>query len=72
MRIVVIQTDAMWTGRIEEQDFLVMPESLDMDKEEKDWFASGGDTSGKTFVEYLLSRGVVKFEPEIWTIRYMS
>ena len=70
-RIVSIESSEMWTGNIATQDFLEVPAGLDLDTEEKAWFASGGDTSGKTFAEYLIGRGAKRLDVERWDIRYL-
>jgi hypothetical protein len=70
MRIVTIQSIAQWTGAIDKQDFLDLPPTLDLASEEAAWFASGGDSSGKSFAEYLISKGATLLTPEVWTINY--
>jgi hypothetical protein len=69
-RIFVVQSPQQWTGAINEQSFLEIPVGLDVAKEEKDWFAAGGDTSGKTFVEHLLAQGATRLNVEVWNINY--
>ena len=70
MRIAIIQSTAQWTGAIEKQDFLDLPPTLDLASEEAAWFASGGDSSGKSFAEHLISKGATLLAPEVWTINY--
>ena len=67
---MVIESHAMWTGTTETQDFLELPAALDLDAEERAWFASGGDTSGKTFAEFLIDKGAKRANVEKWSIRY--
>ncbi len=69
-RIVSIESSEMWTGITATQDFLELPAGLDLDTEENAWFATGGDTSGKTFAEYLIGKGAKRLDVERWGIRY--
>jgi ADP-ribosylglycohydrolase len=69
-RILVVQSPEQWTGAVNEQAFLEIPAGLDVGKEEKDWFAAGGDSSGKTFVAHLLTQGATELEVEVWNINY--
>ncbi len=69
-RIVAIPMIAMWTGATESVDYLEIPRSMDLDAEEKAWFAQGGDSSGITFVQYLVARGAKPVNVETWHIRY--
>lgn len=69
--MLVVQTDAMWNGRIEEQEFLQIPGTLDVEKEEQNWFAQGGGAL-QDFVNHLIINGAQKINVEIWTIRYQS
>lgn len=71
MRILVVQTDEMWTGALAEQEFLQIPDTLDIGKEEQNWFAQGGGAL-QDFVNYLITKGAQKIDVEIWTIRYQS
>jgi ADP-ribosyl-[dinitrogen reductase] hydrolase len=70
-RILVVQSPEQWTGAINGQAFLEIPASLDVKKEEDDWFAAGGDTSGKTFVEHLIAQGAKRLDVEVWNINYL-
>lgn len=67
---MLIESHAMWTGITESQDFLELPAGLDLDVEERAWFATGGDDSGKTFPEYLIDKGAKRVNVERWNIRY--
>jgi hypothetical protein len=69
-RILVVRAPEMWTGMILHQDFLVIPEVMDVGKEEQAWFAAGGDGSGIKFADYLIAHGAVRLTPEIWNINY--
>lgn len=69
MRIVVMQDIAQWIGSIEEQEYLEVPDTMDISQEEGAWFTSGGGTL-QNFVAYLIGRGAKKISVEIWTIRY--
>jgi hypothetical protein len=70
-RIVVVQAPEQWTGAINDQSFLEIPANMDVAKEETAWFASGGDSSGKTFAQYLISQGATLLTVEVWNINYM-
>ncbi len=70
-RILVVQVPPHMFGPIEKQDYLQIPADMDVAKEEKAWFAGGGDSSGKSFAEYLISQGAVTLDVEIWSINYM-
>jgi ADP-ribosyl-[dinitrogen reductase] hydrolase len=70
-RILAVQIPEQWTGAINKQDFLEIPSTMDIAQEEQAWFGSGGDTSGKSFVEYLIAQGAVRVSVEIWNINYM-
>jgi ADP-ribosyl-[dinitrogen reductase] hydrolase len=69
-RILVVQSPEQWTGAINSQAFLEIPAALDVQKEENAWFAAGGDTSGKSFVEHLLAQGATRLTVEVWNINY--
>jgi hypothetical protein len=71
-RILVVQSPAMWTGIVDKQDYLQIPASMDVSKEEQAWFASGGDSSGKSFAQYLISQGATPVAVEVWNINYQS
>jgi len=71
MRIVVVQCSAQWTGAIEEQIFLDVPANVNLQKEEKAWFAAGGGTP-RDFVNALIAKcGATQLSVEIWDINYM-
>ncbi len=70
-RILVVQSPEQWTGNVDKQDFLAIPSTMDVAQEEAAWFASGGDSSGKSFAEYLIAQGATRLTPEIWSINYM-
>jgi hypothetical protein len=57
-------------GDVETQAYLTIPADMDVSKEEQDWFGAGGDASGKTFSQHLISRGATPLDVEIWNIRY--
>jgi len=69
-RILVVQSPEQWTGVVDKQDFLEIPAGMDVAKEEQTWFASGGDSSGKSFAEFLIAQGATRLSPEIWNINY--
>lgn len=69
-RILVVQALEQWTGNVDKQEFLEIPATMDVAQEEAAWFASGGDSSGKSFAEYLVSRGAKALSAEVWTINY--
>ncbi|MDR3613774.1 MAG: ADP-ribosylglycohydrolase family protein [Candidatus Obscuribacterales bacterium] len=69
-RILVVQSPEQWTGAINSQSFLEIPTALDVQKEENAWFAAGGDSSGKSFVEHLLALGATRLTVEVWNINY--
>lgn len=69
-RVVVIESYAQWTGNTESQEFYEVPARLDLDAEEKTWFAQGGDTSGMTFGQYLQTKGAKPALVDKWVIRY--
>lgn len=69
-RLLVVQSPEQWTGYVSEQTFLEIPANMDVPREEQAWFASGGDSSGKSFADYLISQGAVKVAAEIWSINY--
>lgn len=71
MRILIVQTDKMWTSAIDEQEFLQIPDTLDVGKEEQNWFAQGGGAL-QDFVNHLTAAGAQKIDVEIWTIQYQS
>lgn len=71
MRILILQTIAQWTGAIEEQVYLKIPQALDMVVEEKKWFTSGDGTL-QNFVSYLKTKGAKELTSvETWTINYL-
>ena len=72
MNIMIFALE-QWTGVIDldQVSFLDVPDSMDIAKEERDWFASGGDSSGKSFAEYLESRGAKKIAMGFWMINYL-
>lgn len=70
MRIVVLQNIGQWIGNIEEQEYLDIPDAMDMDVEEKKWFVTGGGTL-QDFVAHLIANGAVKLSIETWVIRYL-
>lgn len=70
MRIVILQNIAQWTGSIEEQEYLHVPDAMDIDREEGQWFNAGGGTL-QDFVGYLIARGAIKVPVETWVIRYL-
>lgn len=70
MRIVILQNIAQWTGSIEEQEYLNIPDIMDMDHEEKIWFAAGGGRL-QDFVAHLVARGATKLSLETWVIGYL-
>ncbi len=69
-RILVVQALEQWTGNVDKQEFLEIPATMDVAQEEAAWFASGGDSSGKSFAEYLVSQGAKALSAEVWTINY--
>lgn len=70
MRILVLEDIAEWTGAIQEQAYLEIPPTMDMETEEKNWFANGGGTL-QDFVSYLKTRGAKELtNVETWTINY--
>lgn len=70
MKVWVVQSIEQWTGAIQHQDFLLLPDSMDIAREESDWFAAGGDSSGKSFADYLVGKGAVRVDAQFWTINY--
>jgi hypothetical protein len=70
MKIWVVQCLEQWTGVIEKQEFLLVPDLLDMAKEEAAWFAAGGDSSGKSFADHLVGCGATRLDAQFWTINY--
>jgi hypothetical protein len=71
-RIVVVQTDELWTGVINEQVALQVPDAMDIKQEEEKWFAKGGG-SLEAFVDHLVAHGAQKIENvSFWTIQYIS
>ncbi len=72
MRIVVIRSSAMWTGAIQEQIFLKVPQHMNLGAEEELWFATGGGTP-RDFACFLVSKGARELgNVETWDIRYQS
>lgn len=70
MQIVVLQEAAMWTGAIEDQRTIEIPDNMCLETEEKNWFGAGGGTIDD-FVNFLLSKGAKKRDDiTIWTINY--
>jgi ADP-ribosyl-[dinitrogen reductase] hydrolase len=69
-RILVVQVPPAMFGDVETQAYLTIPADMDVSKEGQDWFAAGDDASGKTFSQYLISRGATPLDVEIWNIRY--
>ena len=72
MNIMVFALE-QWTGVIDlnHVSFLEVSNTLNLADEEKDWFASGADSSGKSFAEYLESRGAKKIAMGFWMINYL-
>ena len=69
MRIVVVQSITQWIGSIEDQEFLEVPDNMDLTYEEERWFASGGGEPSD-FVACLVAKGAKKLPVEVWTINY--
>jgi len=69
MRVVVLQDITQWIGSIEEQEYLIVPDAMDIAHEEEKWFATGGGML-QDFVTYLMASGAIKLSVETWTIRY--
>jgi len=70
MRILVVQSLEQWTAAISSQEFLSIPEAMDVKAQEDAWFAAGGDSSGQSFAQYLVAHGATLLTPEIWSINY--
>lgn len=70
-RILMVETMDEWTGVVqpENRHFLEIPANMDVDREEVQWFALGGDQHSR-FHDYLVSRGAKKVVVERWSIRY--
>ncbi len=72
MRIVAIESSALWTGAIQERIYLDVPEVMDLQKEEDSWFAAGGGTP-RDFANFLIAKGAQEFTTiETWNINYQS
>jgi len=69
-RILIVQSPEQWTGAINEQAFLEIPATMDVAAQETAWFAAGGDSSGKSFAQYLLANGATALAVEVWNINY--
>lgn len=68
MRIVAIQLLQQWTAAIESQEFLQVPDTMDLQAEENVWLAAGGHGSGQSFAQHLISRGATAITVELWPI----
>jgi hypothetical protein len=69
-RVLIVQSPEQWTGAINEQTHLEIPATMDVAAQETAWFAQGGDSSGKTFAQYLLANGATQLVVEVWNINY--
>ena len=69
MRIVAIQHVEQWVGSLETEEYLEVPDTMDIAHEEEQWFAVGGGTPAD-FVAHLMAKGATKFSIETWIIRY--
>ncbi len=73
MRIVAIHNTDPRTGvELHPPIYLDVPQALDMNTEEMNWFAAGGGTP-RNFAKFLIKRGAKKVTSvEDWHINYQS
>jgi len=69
MKLVTIQSITMWTGNIDFQTLIEIPDTLDLQKEESAWFANGGGVP-QDFVDHLITKGAKPVTCETWIIQY--
>ena len=60
MRIVRVFAVAQWNGT-QEGEFVLVPDTMDLEKEQKAWFAAGAG-SVKNFVDHLVGRGARRLD----------
>jgi hypothetical protein len=72
VRIVRIYALQYWVGTEDTFGYIEIPDGLvlDLQVEEEQWFAAGGD-SHMPFIDYLVTKGAKKVEGEEHCIGYM-